>query len=122
MGDGPRALECANNGLRLSPRDRHIFFAEHILAQAHYINGDFDEAVLWSKRTDKHNSRLTSNLRTLIASLVATGSIDEACKVVQRHQEIAPSFSLLAWAARSPMCEEVKRSRVEKLRLAGMPD
>jgi TolB-like protein len=122
IGDGPSALECANNGLRLSPRDQHIFFAEHILAQAHYINGDFDEAVLWSQRADKHNGQLTSNLRTLVASLVATGRIEEARGVAERHQQIAPHFRLLSWAGRSPMSDEIKKSRIDKLRKAGMPD
>lgn len=122
MGDGPGALTCAANGLRLSPRDKHIFFSEHILAQAHYINGDFEEAVLWSRRADAHNNRLTSNLRTLIASLVATDRLDEAREIVRRHQEIAPRFSVRAWAARSPMNPDLVASRVEKLLKAGLPE
>jgi adenylate cyclase len=122
MGDGLRALQCASNGLRLSPRDKHIFFAEHILAQAHYINGDLDEAILWSQRAEEHNGRLTSNLRTLIASLIAVGRTDEARAAAQRHQAIAPRFSLRAWAMRSPMRDEVKQSRVEMLREAGLPE
>ncbi len=122
MGNARGALTCANEGVRLSPRDQHIFFAEHILAQAHYINGDFEEAVLWSQRAAGHNGRLTSNLRTLIASLVAVGNFDEARTVARHHAEVAPRFRIAAWAARSPMTEEIIRSRSEKLRAAGLPD
>jgi adenylate cyclase len=122
IGDGPGAVRCAEAGLRLSPIDQSVFFAEHILGQAHYINGNFEDAVVWSGRADKRNGRLTSNLRTLCASLVATGRIDEAREVAQRHCQIAPNFSLRAWAARTPMSNEIARSRIEKLRAVGMPE
>ena len=122
IGDGRSAVPCAETGLRLSPRDNHVFFAEHILAQSHYVNNNFDEAVRWARRSHEHNGYLTSNLRTLAASLVATGCIDEAREVTRRHQNIVPNFHLLEWAARTPMIEKIKHHRVERLRLAGLPD
>src|SRR5262249_60277237 len=33
VGDGPNAVRCAETGLRLSPLDKHVSIAEHILAQ-----------------------------------------------------------------------------------------
>lgn len=122
MGDGPGALDAANRGLRLSPVDQQVFFAEHILAQAHYINGDFDEAVAWSERAERHNARLTSNLRTLIASLVASGRVVEAREAARRHGVLSPHFSLAAWASRTPMVARVLQPRLEMLRKAGLPD
>ncbi len=122
MGDGPGALNAANRGLRLSPVDQQVYFAEHILAQAHYINGDFDEAVVWSERAERHNGRLTSNLRTLIASLVASNRLDAAREAAQRHSVLSPNFSLAAWAARTPMVARVLQPRLEMLRIAGLPD
>lgn len=120
MGDGAGALDAANRGLRLSPLDQQVFFAEHILAQAHYINGDFDEAIIWSERAARRNPRLTSNLRTLIASLVAAGRIEEAREVARMHGELSPDFSLAAWSARTPMVERVLKPRLEMLRKAGL--
>jgi tetratricopeptide (TPR) repeat protein len=122
IGDGRRAVLCAETGLRLSPRDNHVFFAEHILAQSYYVNNNFDEAVRWARRAHEHNSYLTSNLRTLAASLVATGCIDEARAVGRHHQKVAPTFHLLEWVARTPMIETIKHRRLERLRLAGLPD
>ena len=122
MGDGPGALHAANRGLRLSPVDQQVYFAEHILAQAHYINGDFDEAVAWSERAERHNARLTSNLRTLIASLVASNRLDEARDVARRHGVLSPHFSLAAWASRTPMVARVLQPRLEMLRKAGLPE
>jgi adenylate cyclase len=122
LGDGPSAVRCAETGVRLSPLDQHIFFAEHILAQAHYINGNFDKAILQARRADKHNARLTSNLRTLIASLVAVDRIDEAREVVARHAKIVPTFRVSAWAARTPMQGDIRKRRIERLLAAGMPE
>ena len=121
VGDGPNSVRCAEAGVRLSPLDKHVFFAEHILAQAHYINGNFDRAITWARRSDLHNSRLTSNLRTLISSLVARDQLDEAGEVAARHARIAPTFSVSAWAARTPMQGEIRKRRVERLLAAGMP-
>lgn len=121
-GDGPGAIAAASRGLRLSPIDQQVYFAEHILAQAHYINGDFDEAVMLSERAERHNARLTSNLRTLIASLVACGRLDDAREVAKRHSELSPHFSLAKWVARTPMVDKVVQPRLEMLRRAGLPD
>ena len=121
IGDGPSALRCAQQGHRLSPRHLNIGYAEHIVAQAYYINGDFEQAISWSRRSIAHSERDTSSLRTLISSLVAIGAQEEACSVARRHREIAPQFSIREWAARSSMTESFKKSRCERLRAAGLP-
>jgi DNA-binding SARP family transcriptional activator/TolB-like protein len=121
VGEGPRAVTDASKGVRLSPLDPHIFFAEHILAQAHYTNDDFHQAVRWARRADSRNRQLTSNLRTLIASLVAIGDTAGASEVVERHQRIVPRFRVSVWAARSPMQGEIRTCRVERLLTAGLP-
>jgi adenylate cyclase len=122
IGDGPTAVAHSGTGLRLSPLDSRVYFAEHILAQAHYVNGNYDEAIRWARRADAGNAQLTSNLRTLIASLVATGRIEEAREVVKRHQQIVPTFRVSVWAARTPMQGEVRSHRIELLLRAGMPE
>jgi tetratricopeptide (TPR) repeat protein len=122
IGDGPSAVRCAETGVRLSPLDKHLFFSEHILAQAHYVNSHFDKAVVWARRAEKHNPRLTSNLRTLVSSLVAVGRIDEAREAAACHARIVPTFSVSAWAARTPMQGDIRRHRIERLLAAGMPE
>jgi DNA-binding SARP family transcriptional activator len=122
VGDGPRAVADASEGLRLSPLDPHVFFAEHILAQAYYTNAAYHDAVRWARRADRRNGRLTSNLRTLIASLVAIGNASDAREVVERHQQIVPTFRVSEWAARTPMQGEIRACRVERLLAAGMPE
>jgi class 3 adenylate cyclase/TolB-like protein len=122
IGDGPSAVRCAETGVRLSPFDQHVFFAEHILAQAHYVNRNFDLAISWGRRADMHNGRNTSNLRTLISSLMAIDKTEEAREVANRHAEIVPGFRVSAWAARTPMQGDIKKQRITRLLAAGMPD
>jgi adenylate cyclase len=122
LGDGPGALRCAETGVRLLLLDHYGFFAEHILAQAHYINGNFEKAIAWAQRSDKHNARNTSNLRTLISSLVATDKADEAREIAARHARIVPGFTVTAWAARTPMQGDIRKRRIERLLAAGMPE
>lgn len=122
LGDGPGAVRRAETGLRLSPLDSHVMFPTHILSQAHYVNGNFEEAVVWGQRAAKHNLRLTSNLRVLAASLVAVGRLAEARCAVQHHLDVVPNFGLAAWAARTPLQGAMREGVVARLRAAGMPD
>ncbi len=122
LGDGPTSVRHAIEGLRISPLDTHVSFAEHILAQAYYVNGKLDDAIAWAIRADKHNARLTSNLRTLIASYAATDRLEEARALVRRHAEIVPAFRVSAWAARTPMQGAIRSNRIKELLAAGMPD
>jgi adenylate cyclase len=122
IGDGPSAVRCGETGVRLSPFDQHVFFAEHILAQAHYVNRNFVQAISWGRRADMHNARNTSNLRTLISSLIAINRTEEARGVANRHAEIVPGFRVSAWAARTPMQGDIKTQRIIRLLAAGMPE
>ncbi|MBV1797267.1 adenylate/guanylate cyclase domain-containing protein [Siccirubricoccus sp. G192] len=122
LGEGPGAVQRAERGLRLSPLDPFVFFFEHILSQAHYTNGDFEAAVVWGRRAVAQNPRHQPATRALIASLVAIGWQEEACATAQRLLQIDPSFSLAAFAARTPLRGATRELFVERLRQAGLPD
>jgi len=122
IGDGPEAVRRAETGVRLSPLDSHAYFAQHIMSQASYINGNYEAAEHWGKRSLVNNPRLTSNLRILAASKVALQRLSEARADVALHRAIEPGFSLLAWARRTPLQGAVRASVIERLKAAGMPD
>jgi adenylate cyclase len=122
LGQGAMAVLRAENGLRLSPRDSHVFFHEHILSQAHYINGNYDEAIAWARKSAQHNPRFTSNLRVLAASLAAVDKIGEATEVGRQLLAVEPRFGLRAFAARTPLRGAVLDTFVDRLRAAGLPD
>ncbi len=122
LGDGPTAVARAEHGLRLSPLSPDINWHEHMLSQAHYICGHYEEAVAWGRKSFGHNNSQTSNLRTLIASLVAVGDVEEARRIARRLLELQPNFRIETFKARTPLRGETRDTFVERLRLAGLPD
>ena len=122
LGEGAKAVERAQRALQLSPLDPFAFFSEHMLSQAYYVSGDYENAVLWGRRSLARNRLLTSNLRTLAASLVAQGEIEEARRMADRVLEIQPDFRLSRFAARTPFRPEILAQHLPRLRTAGLPD
>ncbi len=120
-GNGADAVAHAARALSLSPRDPFAFFAEHMLSQGHYMAGDFDAAIAIGQRVEESNPRLTSNLRTLAAALVAHGAIDAARDVAARMLRLEPDFTLGGFAQRTPLADAVRAPYVARLRRAGLP-
>lgn len=122
LGFGPEAVFRAETGLKLSPRGPHVVYHEHILSQAHYLNGNYDEAARWALRANNHNARLTSNVRCLIASLVALGLPDEASAHAARLLKLDPAFRLSAFGHQTPLPGTIRSDFLDRLRRAGLPD
>jgi adenylate cyclase len=78
--------------------------------------------VIWGRRAAARNDRLTSNLRTLAAALVAIGDIAGAREIGRRVLEVEPEFSLRKFAARTPITAEILQLHLPRLRAAGLPD
>jgi len=72
------ALHDAAINLRLSPRDRHAWFAEMILAQAYFALNDIDAAAEHATRVATLLPNNQMNLRVLVATLVESGRLDDA--------------------------------------------
>jgi adenylate cyclase len=121
-GMGPEAVFRATTGLKLSPRGPHVVYYEHVLSQAYYVDGNYDEAVRWALRAEKHNARLTSNIRCLIASLVALDLMDEARSHGAQLMQFDPGFRLSAFGLQTPLPGAVRDSFLDRLRRAGLPD
>ena len=121
-GDGPRAVQWAEEAVRLSPLDPFAFFFEHILAQAHYTAGDAARAAQWARRSLAGSPGHAPTLRILAASLAAAGEAEEAEAAAQRLLTLDPSFRLCIYAARTPLRGAVRTRFVEDLRRSGLPD
>jgi TolB-like protein/class 3 adenylate cyclase/Tfp pilus assembly protein PilF len=121
-GQSKAAIERAEMGMRLSPVDTQSYFYLLFLALAHYVNGTYEEAIIWSRKSAGLNPRLCSNLRWLIASLVATGQIDEARRFAQTLLEVNPGFRLSAYSAWCPLERELRKELISRLHAAGLPE
>jgi TolB-like protein/Tfp pilus assembly protein PilF len=121
-GDYETAVARAENAVRLSPLGPDAFWLEHYLSQAYYLAGRYEDAVGWGRMSAAHAGANTSNLRGLIASLVAMGEMDEAHTVAQRLLQLVPTFRLTTFLARTPLRAEVRDLFAHRLRLAGVPE
>jgi tetratricopeptide (TPR) repeat protein len=122
IGEYRLAIERGERGLRLSPQDVHRFWAEGVLAQAHYLNGDFETAVSLARIATGRTGGGAFNLRTLITSLVALDRMDEAAGTAQQLLRIQPGFRLAQYAPRCPFQGVVLDRWMLRLRMAGLPD
>ena len=94
------ALRDAAINLRLSPRDRHAWFAEMILAQAHFAMKDLDAAAEHATRVATLLPNNQMNLRILVAALVESGRLGDA-QACARPLMTAGEIDL-KWIAISP--------------------
>jgi TolB-like protein len=122
MGNGPLAVAHAERGQRLAPADRYTFWHEGILAQAHYVNGDYEQAVTWARSAVAHNRAIRFTLRTLTASLMAQGRRAEAEAAARHLLTVQPDFRLGVYAPRCPFVEPILRGWIGRLREAGLPE
>jgi adenylate cyclase len=115
-------VETAKRGLRHSPLDTRVFWPEAILGQAFYVDGNYEQAVYWTKKALSHAPTAIFNLRTLTASLVALGKPDEARWIADRLLRILPDFRLGPYIANCPFRGENLTTWISRLREAGLPD
>jgi adenylate cyclase len=122
VGDGPIAVEHAEQGLRLSPLDAFLFLHEGALAQAHYVNGDHEAAIAWARRAAVRNHSAIFNYRLLAASYAALGNELEARRAVREILRLQPSFRLAGYMTRCPFSGPALDNWIARLRSAGLPD
>ena len=108
--------------MRLSPLDTQSFFYLLFLTLAHYVNGTYDEAIIWGRKSAGMNPRLCSNLRWLIGSHVALGQIEEARYYARTILDVSPGFRLSQYSKWSPLREDLREELVKRLQIAGIPE
>ena len=122
VGEAAVAVAEAERGLRLSPADPYTFWHEGILANAHYVAGDYGQAVNWARSAVAQNPSIRFTLRTLVASLVAAGRMDEARRAADHLLGLQPEFRLRRYAQVCPFVPGILEGWIGRLREAGLPD
>jgi adenylate cyclase len=122
IGDGATAVRHAEQSVRLSPLDVRLSWHEGVLAQAHYINGTYEEALEWARSAVARNEGRRPNWRTLIATLVALGQFSEARRAAQRLLDLEPGFRVGPYAEHCPFSAGTLMTWLDRLRAAGLPE
>lgn len=122
LDDGPAAVRAGEQGVRLSPLDARSFWHEGLLGQAHYVNGDYGQALEWVRSALSRNELVRFNQRLLIVTLDALGRREEAAQAGRRFLQIQPDFRLSSYARRCPFRGAALETWLGRLRSAGLPD
>lgn len=122
LGDGEQAVKYAEKALRLSPLDPFVYLHEHLLSQAHYVAGDFEQAFAWAWRAFEKSPTFTSNLRILVSSAVALGRRKDAIIMAERLVDTDPNFRLGDYRLRTPLSGTALSSVILRLREVGIPE
>jgi DNA-binding NtrC family response regulator/TolB-like protein len=123
LGQTEEAVARAEEGLRLSPLDPHLFFSHVSLALAHYVAGHYGEAVRWSQKARDANPRFTASLRILAASLAAADQLADAQAVGRALLALNPQFRVGPFVERYALRDPERRALLARhLTLAGLPD
>jgi adenylate cyclase len=122
LGDGPEAVRQGEQGVRLSPLDARSFWHEGLLGQAHYVNGDHEQALEWALSALNRNGLIRFNHRLLIATLDALGRGREAAEAARRFLQIQPDFHVSSYARRCPFRAAALEAWLGHLRSAGLPE
>jgi adenylate cyclase len=122
IGEADQAIERAERGLRLSPVDTQSYFYLSFLALAHYVNGTYEESLIWAKKSMAANPRLCANMRWLVASLVGSGKLREAREVAQTLMKVQPRFRLSNYEKLCPLKPEIRTKLLGNLHRAGIPE
>jgi TolB-like protein len=122
IGDAREAIRRAEQGLRLSPFDLHIFFAHAILGLALYVAAEHEEGIRWGRKAREENPRWTANLRFLAVNLAAAGHLDEAREVGRALLAVEPGFRVGRFIEGYALRDPVRARFGDHLRQAGLPD
>jgi adenylate cyclase len=122
LGDGEAAVRQGEQGVRLSPLDARSFWHEGLLGQAHYVNGDYEQALEWVRSAVGRNDLIRFNQRLLIVTLSALHRHDEAAAVARRFMRLQPDFRLSTYVKRCPFRGAALETWLGHLRSAGLVD
>src|SRR5262249_47715108 len=120
-GDAQEAIRRAEQGLRLSPLDLHVFFAHAILGLALYVADEYEEGIRWGRKAQEENPRWTANLRFLAANLAAAGRPDEAHEVGRLLLAMEPGFRVDRFTAGYALTDPFRARFADHLRQARLP-
>jgi adenylate cyclase len=87
-------LASAEKAIRLSPRDRFLWFFFQRLAVVHFHARRYEEAAEWARRSIRGNPRFPFSRATLVAAYAHLGRLDDARAEVEELLRVQAEFSL----------------------------
>ncbi len=121
-GHGEEAIAAFEHSLRLSPLDPFSFNSHNGLGFAHFVRGEYDEAIEWTLRGMREKSGMTWAYRDLAVYYALAGRMDEARDAVRRLTETRPGLTVAKVGEVLSFVEPSVLARyLDGLRKAGLP-
>jgi tetratricopeptide (TPR) repeat protein len=126
LGRGAETEAHVREALRLSPRDDGAFRWMMLLGIAKSQVGDYEEAVMWLRRSIDANRTMPYTHFSLAAALALLARLDEARAAAKAGLALDPTFTIRRFLRQLSSDNPVylaKRERVyEGMRMAGVPE
>jgi TolB-like protein len=120
-GEHAAAVRHATMALSLSPRDPHIFLAEHALMTAQFFNHNLEEAERLAELVLQRTSGHASALNVRLAILGHMARREEARNCLAALRNIDPNVTIDRIVSRPPLRHEDKAFYIDGLERAGVP-
>jgi adenylate cyclase len=119
VGESERAIDHAQQVLRLNPRQSRIHVTYNLLAYASHGAKRYAEGIGWASRALNDMPKLPSAHSNLAICLVGAGEIDRAKAVFAAGQGLAPEYFRNGLEGTLPLTQPEHRKRVQTfLRIA----
>jgi TolB-like protein len=120
-GEHTTAVRHAMMSRSLSPRDPHIWFAEHAMVMAQLFNRNLEEAEMLSEALLQRHPSHVAALNSRLAILGHLGWKDEASHCLTRLRKFDPNVTVDKISSRVPLRPEDMIFYMEGLERAGVP-
>jgi adenylate cyclase len=119
-GQSDTAIHHLEQALRMSPHDPQNIFVYTALAVAHYLAGNYPEAVGFGHKAVQQRPGFTGGHRIYVASLAQAGQIEEARAALDRLKELQPEISIAWIQQNSPYMPGPLVKLLDGMRKAGL--
>jgi tetratricopeptide (TPR) repeat protein len=120
-GEHTTAVRHAMMSQSLSPRDPHVWFAEHALMTAQFFNRNLDEAEHLSEAVLERHPGHVSALNVRLAILGQLGRKEEAAECLAQMRQFDPKVTVGKISSRVHFTPEDRIFYIEGLERAGVP-
>lgn len=120
MGEPTDGLALMRKAMRLNPRATYVYF--FVLGQAHYLLGEYDDALSALTVAYDRNQRYLPTRLLLAATYVRLDRLDDAGWLGDQVLADDPNFTLDRWMQTRPVADPAQLAgEVADLRKAGLP-
>jgi tetratricopeptide (TPR) repeat protein len=120
-GEHTTAVRHAMMSQSLSPRDPHVWFAEHALMTAQYFNRNLEEAEILSEGVLERHPGHVSALNVRLAILGQLGRKEDASHCLALMRQFDPKVTVDKISSRVQFTPEDRIFYIEGLERAGVP-